>query len=423
MSWNEICSVLVLAGPGMDSLHGIYEEAESRRPAGTLPFLTLDFSRKYYPLTGCPPSNFERIREVVRLVEECPAAAELAWMIHYGAFLRKPPFRFPAIPLPEKIFGDNAGMFQFLVAQSCLPLVEETMERRNIPVSYAHDIAKWLKGANQIFETGHNGLPGFNFSQIPWLRNYVDGRLFRIGRLEFLMHTPIDWLPAVFRNRETDSVIALCPDRWRFLPDGSRAHIDTPDSEAVFTSLKIRDGFVEGTPIRPDGTVLLGQTVRLDLNSWTPACTPWEIVPSVHIPGGGGMTPEAVKASLLEARRFFRTYFDRDIRLFGCCSWILNPDWETELPESNMVKFLREGYAFPGVEIRGIEGLFFVFGSDNADPLSFPGDNRMFEAFRRLLRSGKTLRTGGVFFLADKLDEYGTQYYRTHEAELPGRSS
>ena len=419
MSWDELCAALGFTEPRLESLREIYEEAGSRRPDGTLSFLTLDFSRNYYPLTGCPPSNFERIREVVRIVEGCPAAAELAWMLHYGVFLRNTPYRFPPIPLPEKIFGDNAGMFQFLVAQSGLPLVEKVMERLKIPVSYAQDIAKWLKGANQIFETGHSGLPGFNLSQISWLRYYVDGRLFRIGRLEYLLHTPIDWLPAIFQNRETDSVVALCPDHWRFLPDGSRAHIDTADSEAVFTRLKIRDGYVEGTPIRPDGTALLGQNVRLDLNSWTPACFPWEIVPSVHIPGGGGLTPEEVKASLLEAKRFFREYFDRDIRLFGCCSWILNPDWETELPESNMVKFRREGYAFPGVEARGIEGLFFVFGSDNADPLSFPGDNRMFEAFRRLIKAGKTLRTGGVFFLADKLEKYGTQYYRSNEAELP----
>ena len=77
-----------------------------------------------------------------------------------------------------------------------------------------------------------------------------------------------------------------------------------------------------------------------------------------------------------------------------------------------MVKFLQEGYAFPGTETQGKEGLFFVFGSNDADPFAFSKENRLYEAFRRILKSGGILRNGGVFFLTDRLNEFGTQCYR-----------
>lgn len=418
-SWTDFCSAFGFAPDQNEPLRELREEAAAVRPDGLPSFLTPEFCRRYYPLTGCPDRYFPRLEQVLQIAERAPEAVELAWMIHYGTFLRKKRFAFPSFPLPEKLFGDNAGMFQFLTAMSCLPLVERTMERLGIPVSYAHDLAKWFGGAGQIFEAGHHGLPGFDLSQISWLRNSVDGKLFRLGRLEFLLHTPPAWLPAIFRNRKTKSVIALCPDRWRFLPDGLRPRLDTPDSGTVFTRLLFRDGYMEGTPIRPDGSVRPGETLRLDLELWEPACSPWELVPSIHIPGGGGLTPEAVKSSLLTAKQFFLDYFGQDIRLFCCCSWILDPNWEEFLPDSNMVRFRREGYAFPGWEKNGNDGYFFVFGSHTADPFDFPSGNRLFHAFQRLLKAGKTPGTGGVFFLSDRLSDYGTQPFRTPPLTRP----
>ena len=412
MNLDSLCAAFDYPESVKHVLYEIWNEAVAQMPQGILPFMTVDFCRKYYPLTDGAPEHLERMKECSRISAEKPAAMHLAWLLYYGTFLRKKLFHFPDLPLPEKVFGNNAGMFQFMLALSCVPLIEKKLEQMNIPVSFAHDIAKWAKGTIRIYETGHRGLPGFNFCQLYWMRYYTEGKLFRIGRLEYLLHNAPAWMPAVYKNRYDGSLKVFCPDRWRFLPDGSRPLTETPDEETCITSLKIADGRLIGTPILPNGKILLDWTESIRLDEWEPVCSPWEPVPSIHIPGGGGMSPEMVRQSMLEAKQFFRKYFNMDIRMFVCCSWILNPDWERELPDSNMVKFLQEGYAFPGTETQGKEGLFFVFGSNDADPFAFPKENRLYEAFRRILKSGGILRNGGVFFLTDRLNEFGTQCYR-----------
>ena len=91
---------------------------------------------------------------------------------------------------------------------------------------------------------------------------------------------------------------------------------------------------------------------------------------------------------------------------------------ETELPDSNLVKFMREGYMAPGLESDGRDGVFFIFGrADNVDPLTFPAVTSMQKAFHRILRSGRRLRSGTIFFLTDRLDRFGTQYYRNQERQ------
>lgn len=209
--------------------------------------------------------------------------------------------------------------------------------------------------------------------------------------------------------------MVFCRDKWRFMPDGSIPQISTPDSELVPVKLKILDNHVTGTPVTPYGKVLIGRKVTIDLAEWEGICQPWELVPSIHIPGGGGMKPELVKQSMLDAKEFFRKYFKQDVKLFVCASWILNPDWETELPDSNLAKFMREGYMTPFGRAGGRDGIFFIFGrTDNEAPLTYPAHNTMQQAFHRLLKAGRPLRSGAVFFLTDKLDRFGTQYYRNH---------
>lgn len=103
-----------------------------------------------------------------------------------------------------------------------------------------------------------------------------------------------------------------------------------------------------GTPIDPaSGRALPGVRRTIDLEVYEPVLTPHEWVPSVHIPGGGGMTAELAGASLREAAAFFRKYFKKEIRAFICDSWILNPAWMELLPESNLAAFMRELYLFP----------------------------------------------------------------------------
>ena len=141
----------------------------------------------------------------------------------------------------------------------------------------------------------------------------------------------------------------------------------------------------------------------------------WDLVPGIHIPGGGGMKRVLIEDSLRKARDFFPKYFKRRVAGFSCFTWIFNPDFEEELPNSNLADFMREVYLFPFKSV-GVEGLQFVFGKSSKDWSDFPADNSLRLAFHRLREAGKRLKAGGMFIDAATIDSFGTQKYRNDYA-------
>ena len=382
-------------------------------------FMSIEFQKKYYPKIKSPIDAMPAIIEVADLTARDREAQMLAWHIHRSLFLGKKAQSAHPLPLPEKKFGKNAGVFYLMIAISTIPLIEETTRRLGLPAKYAEESATWLGGTVQIFASAHNGLPGHDMRQMSWLKFTIDGVLFRIGRFEFWTQPLPSYAPAIYRNSKGD-VIALCPDRWVLNKEGFRVREYTPD--AVFrTTLNHEDGKITGTPISPLGHALPGETVTLDDSEWKPVVSPWDTVLEIHIPGGGGMSPEKVRASLLEAVELFRKHFHKEISLFVCASWILNPEWEKRLPESNLAAFQREVHLFPFEIGDGTDGLFFLFGRDDGDPLTYPADNSARRAMLDVIRDGGTLKSGGMFLLAADLKEFGTQVYRTRSKVISSK--
>lgn len=77
----------------------------------------------------------------------------------------------------------------------------------------------------------------------------------------------------------------------------------------------------------------------------------------LHIPEAGPMTPEAVDASLDEARAFFPRHFpDERYPAFSCGSWLLDPQLLEYLPaDSNIVRFQRRFELAPYEEPEGLD--------------------------------------------------------------------
>lgn len=62
---------------------------------------------------------------------------------------------------------------------------------------------------------------------------------------------------------------------------------------------------------------------------------------SIHIPSDADIKPEKVRASLIEARAFFKVYYPefKDVS-YSCSSWLLSSDLDNVLPPtSNIIKF------------------------------------------------------------------------------------
>ncbi|NUT45729.1 MAG: DUF5596 domain-containing protein [Saccharothrix sp.] len=87
----------------------------------------------------------------------------------------------------------------------------------------------------------------------------------------------------------------------------------------------------------------------------------------LHVPESGPLTPQAVDASLDEARAFFPRHFpDERHTMFSCGSWLLDPQLLEYLPEdSNIVRFQQrfelEPYEQPEGIDADVEVLRFVF--------------------------------------------------------------
>ncbi|MFG1869720.1 acyltransferase domain-containing protein [Micromonospora arborensis] len=87
----------------------------------------------------------------------------------------------------------------------------------------------------------------------------------------------------------------------------------------------------------------------------------------LHVPDTGPLTPEAVAASLDDARAFFPRHFpDEPYTAFSCGSWLLDPQLREYLPEgSNIARFQQMFELAPYQEQDGpdadVEVLRFVF--------------------------------------------------------------
>ncbi|QFZ18684.1 acyltransferase domain-containing protein [Saccharothrix syringae] len=87
----------------------------------------------------------------------------------------------------------------------------------------------------------------------------------------------------------------------------------------------------------------------------------------LHIPESGPLTPQAVEASLDQARAFFPRHFpDEHYTTFSCGSWLLDPQLLDYLPgDSNIVRFQQrfelEPYEQPEGIDADVEVLRFVF--------------------------------------------------------------
>ncbi len=413
MQLPEFCLQMGYQQETQTLLESIWEPVQSEfNPENPFP-VSLQSILKFFPCTRLPEKYLGDLKEVCRILQTNEAAKRWAFLLHFGFFRAKPQFsKLTALPPPEKIFGDLAGMAQFAVALSAYPLIGETYRKLNVPEACLFDLPQNLGASLDLYARAHHGQPGYSLRQMQWMNLYIQGNMFRIGRLEYLIHPCPDWVPAVYRNKRNKRILLLCRDRWTFNADKQRISGDTPSPGGFITRLFEKDNHINGVPIDPRGNVFSSQTIKLDLKTWNPLLSPWDMVPSIHIPPGGGLTPALAKESLLMARDFFRNVFMQDIRLFACCSWILNPDWEKMLPDSNMADFIRQSYAAPPLPGDQKAGLFFVFGKDSGDFHNYPADTSLEKAFHQILDSGQLLRSGIALFPAEHLELYGNQYYR-----------
>ncbi|MDD5728144.1 MAG: hypothetical protein PHV59_06245 [Victivallales bacterium] len=412
---SEVLDTLKLDGSFIPALETGWRESMAAYPTSGLHFMERKFYTEYLAVTGIENDLLAMMDEVADQVKNSPALRLLAWhAYHYLCCFEGVP-SFVQWPELNQIFGKNCGIFYLMIGLSSIPVFFRTYHDMGIPESYAQTAAKWLQGAIGIYKSAHNGYPGHNRKQLPWMRHYINGKLFRIGRFEFMEQDFPDSLKlSVYKNRITGQIIALAVAGIACSADGLLLYEDqAPKTAAFTTSLTYDAAAVTGNPISPKGFII-DKTVRLSWAEWECVLAPGDFILRIHIPGGGKMNMEVCGKSLSEALEFYGKYFpQKTIKALVCGSWIFNTDFERLLPESNLTKFMRQVYLFPMIS-SGKDGLFFIFGKEHGDLSEYPRDNSIRRAMLSVFDEGKRLRTGGMFYLPEHLSQFGTEYYRAN---------
>lgn len=370
-------------------------------------FAADDFVKRYWPLTGYREDILPQVAEFrKRLTPEICVYLNLRYRWLY--LDKKEPELLKIRPLKE-----FHGLASLLLALAALPLIEAKHKELGIPARMLAGVGDWIGNTIDNFRQAHDGEIGHDLRQTHWLIFSVNGKLFRIGRFEYLLHNAPEWLPAIYENKQTGKTIALCRDGWELNRQGLRSAGSDPVAKVA--RLRWSEQTVTGILVDPRGFAELNREITLDLEEYRPLLCDHEYVPSVHIPGGGKMTLELARQSLRAAAEFFEQYFEYEIKAFVCGSWILNPAFERELPDSNLAQLMRQLYLFPGYpELKS--GLFFVFGTDEGEfGKHYPADNSLRQAFHRIWEAEHIFRSGGMFVLTRDLEKFGTQFYRNHQ--------
>lgn len=118
---------------------------------------------------------------------------------------------------------------------------------------------------------------------------------------------------------------------------------------------------------------------------------------SIHIPTDACFTPEAVEASLREARAFFPRLDPSLVACeYVCSSWLLDPQLKTMLPDSSNILRFQERFVYDRTVEAGTGYFGWVFGTKPIDHALLPENTTLQRNLKRhLLAGGKLYNTLG----------------------------
>jgi hypothetical protein len=354
------------------------------------------------------------LRETAQRIREHPALLRLAWHCYRLLYYHLDYNEMGRWPTLAASLGEASGAYYMLIALGMIPLAREKHRQMGLPEEVSRATMTQLQAINEQWRSVTGQPLGYWRHTIYWLRNYVAGILFRVGRLEYMIKPLHDQI-VVYRHKGSGAVIALAADGQQFDAEGYQPH--PLPSEGIWSAiLQETERDIIGFPISPLGMAVQKQ-VRLPKPDWELALKPGDLTLDMHIPGGGGMSLEKCRDSLQRAVPFFRRVFpDQPFQAIHCGSWIFNNQLEQiPLSSDNLVRFQRELYLYP-IPSGNRDGLWFVFlqHEDQLDLAKLPRDTSLRRAVADFLAAGNRWRVGGMFFLTDDLARFDTQYYRSH---------
>ena len=261
--------------------------------------------------------------------------------------------------LPTK--GDElaVSMLPALVLASEMPYAHSVMAKRGIPEDIIRGAMSCTEKAVNDYHRRFGGY-GTTHMLLAWNQLFVDGKLFRIGRLEIEVFTSFFPAVSVFEDRDGNR-IALADGLS--LHESGYAHggVAYEDGEPWTAELTETDTAFIGYPL--ENCFAKKEKITLEKGKWQRVLKKGDPIVSLHIPRGGKLLDSDVEETVEMARDFLAKHFpDYAYKAFFCSSWLLDPKLETLLgDESNIVRFGKRFERYIATD-KGTGVFYFAYG-------------------------------------------------------------
>ena len=296
-------------------------------------------------------------------------------------------------------------MLPALAMASTLDYSYAKMKARGIPDEIAFKTLQMPTNSIRRYMERYNGHYGFDL--MAWFQLSIDCKLYRLGRLEIEVEHKFNAGATVFRNAE-GKVIILAHNKLLHKTGNPLGTVGFEDEEGSWTAVVTEDekGWT-GYPYAETGYVR-STPVTLLKSEWKMVMQDGDNVIGLHIPTGGGMTPEAVDDTIRQGIDFVKKYYpDYDYKAFHCHSWLCDPQLSEVLGEdSNIAKFAGRFYKI-AFKSDG-KGVFYHAFAKNRDEVKdvsqLPETTSLWRKLKKHYMSGKCIyEVQGIFFANDML--------------------
>ncbi len=403
-----------------ETLDGLLEYAGLHAPEGTAAevasftaggdtLVSREWMERVLAVGELSEEKSSRLWTALRVIEEdarmVNLSQALAWayvrLLHFG---KAWDFR---LPRPRCLTGFARDAYAFLFLLACTEAGRRFLRERGVPSSYDEDIPeRMIRVQLRKYREKGEIVP----DDYHWDINFYCCAIFQMDRFYFIPCK--HWGPSLWRNGE--NVIALWPEGQRVRQDGQLDGVNGQyDPEAVETTWCEDDISVTAHPVNPRGCIEL-RPVTLDKRHWRNVLTDGDGLLAMHIPGGEGYTPEAVRRSARLAVDFYEQYYpELTVKGLWSESWLFDPGLEKLLdPDSRILRVQRQFYCYPTMEGDAMAKKE-VFGEGAQDLAHFQPRTRLQRAMREAMLSGVRFHTTGMVLLREELEKIGSAPYRS----------
>lgn len=198
-----------------------WEDSQAHRPQETPEFLQPENFCKWRESCSLPADTDDALQAAAAMIRADAELLAMAWHVYYQLVVLgdgSPVKTFHGWPFFTQRMGQFAGVFYLLIALAVAPRAVQKYSEMNVPPEIVRDTLRELNCFCENHRKGYGGMPGIIPQQLAWLRHYLNGRLFRLGRMEY-KHTRFSEFPflgMILRERATGRKVALARSGEKF---------------------------------------------------------------------------------------------------------------------------------------------------------------------------------------------------------------